>query len=143
MKKVFEKLMNCEEMDVIKNCISILAESCEIGMNNECLLETLKSIKSEIDFCHYDEDMAKLHLCLIGEMLSIEDAMDYWNKVEDKEKINIWDWCVLWGTMNKQNNEKIHKWFPKISKLDYEKKVCDECLSFLSNNKLPFNDINL
>lgn len=145
MKKVFEKIMQCEDMDAIKNCISLLAEQCEIGMNNECLLETLKAVQGEIDGCHYDEEIAKLHLCLIDKLSTIDEAKDYWHKIDkgSELQINIWDWCVLWGEMDRQNKSKIYKWFPNIRKVDYEEKIFDECLSFLDSNKHPYNDINL
>lgn len=142
MKNVFEKIMQCDDIDMIKNCISILSEECEIGMNNENLLETLKVIQSEIEGCHYDEDIARLHLSLIGKLSAIDEAKDFWNRINNKD-INVWDWSVLWGEMDRQNEGKIKRWFPNIRKIDYEEKIYDECMSFLSNNKHPFSDIEL
>lgn len=143
MKKVFLKVIESNDIDVVKNCFSIIAESSEIGMNDECLLETMKAIEGEVDTCHYDEDMTKIHLCLIGELSTMDDAKDYWQDVKDNYNINIWDWCVLWGEMKKQNEKKIKEWFPNIRAIDFEKKIYEECLTFLRNNKTPYDDISL
>ncbi len=45
--------------------------------------------------------------------------------------------------MVKRNNEKIKKWFPKINALDYERKIFDECISFLNNGGLPYHDLKV
>ena len=38
---------------------------------------------------------------------------------------------------------KIKKWFPKINALDYERKIFDECVSFLENGGIPYYDLNI
>lgn len=45
--------------------------------------------------------------------------------------------------MVKRNDEKIKKWFPKINALDYERKIFDECISFLDNGGLPYHDLKV
>lgn len=142
MKKVFEKILECDDIEVIKNCVRIIAENEELGMNDSVMLVNLKQLQGEVDSCHYDEDMAKLHLCLIKSIHAIDIAKDYWSKVEGKN-INVWDWCVLWGEMDRQNGDKIRKWFPNSKGISYEEKVFDECLSFLDNGKLPYYDLNV
>lgn len=42
-----------------------------------------------------------------------------------------------------RNGEKIKKWFPKINALDYERKIFDECISFLNNGGLPYHDLKV
>lgn len=92
--------------------------------------------------CHFDEEMADIHLCLINQLHTKDVAKDYWHEVNN-DNITINDWCVLWGEMVKRNNEKIKKWFPKINALDYERKIFDECISFLNNGGLPYHDLKV
>lgn len=68
MKKVFEKVVSCEDMQELKACLQIMIESCEIGMNNSAMLEMMKQIQGEVSGCNYDEEMADMHLCLIGQL---------------------------------------------------------------------------
>lgn len=91
---------------------------------------------------HFDEEMADLHLCLINQLYTKDVAKDYWHEVKN-DNITINDWCVLWGEMVKRNDEKIKKWFPKINALDYERKIFDECISFLNNGELPYQDLKV
>ena len=55
MKKVFENVMSCEDMQELKACLQIMIESCEIGMNNSAMLEMMKQIQGEVSGCNYDE----------------------------------------------------------------------------------------
>ena len=142
MKKVFERVLACNDMQVVRNCVSIIADNCEIGMNDGTMLETMKQVQGEIGACHYDEEMAKMHLCLIGQLHTADVAKDYWHEV-DNDKITIPDWLVLWGEMVKRNDAKIKKWFPKCSTLDFEKKILDECVSFLGSGQMPFYDLKV
>ena len=119
-----------------------MAELSEIGMNNETMLDALKQVKGEFSDCNYDEEMARLHLCLIGQLDTIDQAKDYWNEVNNS-RINIHDWCVLWGEMVRRHGDKIKKWFPKISIMDFERKIFDECISFLDNGELPYYNLNV
>lgn len=95
MKKVFENVMSCEDMQELKACLQIMIESCEIGMNNSAMLEMMKQIQGEVSGSNYDEEMADMHLCLIGQLHTKDVAKDYWHEVKN-DKINIVDWCVLW-----------------------------------------------
>ena len=58
-------------------------------------------------------------------------------------RIILDDWCVLWGEMVKRNDVKIKKWFQKISELDFERKIFDECISFLNSGELPYYDLKV
>ena len=142
MKKVFERVLACDDMQVVRNCVSIIADNCEIGMNDGTMLETMKQVQGEIGACHYDEEMAKMHLCLIGNIHCIDAAKDFFCKVKN-DKINVWDWCVLWGEMVNRNATKIRSWFPNIREIDFEKKIFDECISFLESGQMPFYDLKL
>jgi hypothetical protein len=142
MKKVFENILSCNDTQVIKNCVAIMADCCEVGMNDNVMLDMMKQVQGEVAECHYDEEMADLHLCLIGQLHTKDVAKDYWHEVKN-DNINLDDWCVLWGEMVKRNDGKIKKWFPKISALDFERKIFDECISFLNSGELPFYDLKV
>lgn len=142
MKKVFESILASDDIQEVKNCVAIMAESCEIGMNNGTMLEMLKQLKGEIDSCHYDEETADLHLCLIEQLHAKDIAKDYWHQMSNFD-INEQDWCVLWGEMTNLHTEKIRKWFPGISQIDLERKIFDECVSFLKKGKLPYYDLKV
>lgn len=142
MKRVFENIMSCDDIQELKNCITIMAENCEVGMNNSTMLYMMKQIQGEISDGHYDNEMADMHLCLIGQLHTKDVAKDYWHEVKN-DKINLDDWCVLWGEMVNRNDEKIRRWFPKINTIGYERKIFDECISFLNNGELPFYDLKV
>lgn len=142
MKKVFEKILECEDIDVLKNCIKIMADNEELGMNDKVMLDNLMQLRSEVDSCNFDEDTAKLHLCLIGKIDCMEAARVNFHKVQ-YDRVNEWDFCVLWAEMVKQNGEKIRKWFPNIGEICFEQKILDECRCFLDNGKLPYYDLKI
>ena len=119
-----------------------MADCCEVGMNDSVMLDMMKQVKGEIGACHYDEEMADMHLCLIGQLHTKDVAKDYWHEVKN-DNINLEDWCVLWGEMVKRNDAKIKKWFPKINTYNYEQKIFDECISFLESGRLPYYDLNV
>lgn len=142
MKRIFEQVVSCDDQQVKNNVIRILADSCEIGMNGEAFLETLREVKSELGECSYDEDMAMLHLCLIKNVHCKEAAISNYSSIKDTN-ISCWDFVVLWGEMVKRHGEKIRRWFPHIKELDFEQKTLDECKNYLSSGKKPFYDLNL
>lgn len=142
MKQIFKKILECNDIQAIKNCVSIIAEYTETGMNDGCMLEMLKSLQSEISTCNYDKETADLHLCLINQLHTKDVAKDYWSEDIDG-RINQNDWFVLWGEMERQNEIKIKRWFPDIKLIDYERKIFDECLSFLYGGKFPYCDLKV
>lgn len=142
MKKVFDKILNCNDVDVLKNCITIMAENEEIGMNDRVMLDNLLQLRGEVDSCNFDEETAKLHLCIIGEIGCIESARVNFHKVQ-YARVNEWDFCVLWGEMIRFHGDKIKKWFPGIGEIDFEDKILEECKVFLNSGKLPYYDLNL
>lgn len=142
MKKVFENILESNDIQSIKNCVTIMADCCEVGMNDSVMLDMMKQVQSEIGDCHFDEEMTDMHLCLIGQLHTKDVAKDYWNEVKN-DNINLEDWCVLWGEMVKRNDAKIKKWFQKINTYNYEQKIFDECISFLESGRLPYYDLNV
>ena len=96
MKKVFENILASNDIQDIKNCVTIIADCCEVGMNDSVLLDMMKQVQGEIGDCHFDEEMADIHLCIINQLHTKDVAKDYWNEVKN-DKINLEDWCVLWG----------------------------------------------
>lgn len=38
MKEVFNRVLACDDIQAVKNVVTIMAESCEIGMNDGCTL---------------------------------------------------------------------------------------------------------
>lgn len=43
MKKVFEDIIASNDMQAIKNCVTIMADCCEVGMNDSVMLDMMKS----------------------------------------------------------------------------------------------------
>ena len=142
MKKVFDKILNCNDVDVLKNCVIIMAENEEIGMNDKVMLDNLLQLRGEVDSCNFDEETAKLHLCIINEIGCMESARVNFHKIQ-YNRVNEWDFCVLWGEMIRQHSSKIRKWFPDIREIDFEQKILDECKTFLDSGKLPYYDLKL
>ena len=68
MKKVFENILESNDIQTIKNCVTIMADCCEVGMNDSVMLDMMKQVNGEIGACHYDEEMEDMHLCLIGQL---------------------------------------------------------------------------
>ncbi len=48
MKKVFENILSCNDTQVIKNCVAIMADCCEVGMNDSVMLDMMKQVKGEV-----------------------------------------------------------------------------------------------
>lgn len=142
MKQVFDKILECQDVDVLKNCITIMAENVELGMNDKVMLDTLMQLRGEVDSCNFDEETAKLHLCLIDKIECVEAARVNFHKVQ-YDRLNEWDFCVLWGEMINLHGDKIKRWFPNISEICFEQKILDECKTFLDNGKLPYYDLKL
>lgn len=138
------EIMSCEDIDIVKNCLVITTEACEQHLNKKELLGLMKEIKSEVSGCHYTKEMAQMHLKAIGELPVMDVAKDYWYKVDGGGyRINIYDWCVLWGEMERMHCEKIHRWFGNLQDIDYEAKVYDECIAYLDTHMDVFNTLNV
>ena len=50
---------------------------------------------------------------------------------------------ILVREMTNLHTEKIRKWFPGINQIDMERKIFDECVSFLEKGKLPYYDLKV
>lgn len=83
MNKEDEDIIDSNDMQAIKNCVTIIADCCEVGMNDSVMLDMIKQIKGEIGACHYDEEMADMHLCLIEQLHTKDVAKDYWHEVKN------------------------------------------------------------
>ena len=94
MKKVFEEIIASNDMQAIKNCVTIMADCCEVGMNDSVMLDMMKKVQSEIGDCHFDEEMADMHLCLIGQLHTKDVAKDYWHEVKNDNIITT----ILFGS---------------------------------------------
>ena len=68
MKKVFENILASNDIQTIKNCVTIMADCCEVVMNDGVMLDMMKQVQSEIGECHFDEELAAIHLCLINQL---------------------------------------------------------------------------
>lgn len=143
MKEIFQKAIECKNEQVKNNLIHIMAECCELGMNPVSFLDMEKQISSELGVCHFNEDMALLYLKITNSAHCKEPAFDYYVEIADEYDLNKWDFCVLWAEMEKKHGEKIRAWFPMITQLDFERKLLDECFSYLKNGGIPFRDINV
>lgn len=142
MKQVFEQAVSCGDIDVARNVISIMAESCECGLNDAFLLKVMKDVSSEMGASHYDEDMAKLHLHIIGETQQLEPALLNFHSMGKKD-VEAWDFVVLWAEMVKIHGAKIRKWFAPISEFGFEEKILDECEAFLNSGLSPFFEFDI
>ena len=77
MKKVFENILASNDIRTIKNCVTIMADYCEVGMNDGVMLDMMKQVQCEIGECHFDEEMADIHLCLVNQLHTKDVAKDY------------------------------------------------------------------
>lgn len=87
-----------------------------------------------------EDELMRMHLALIGELKEADYAKDDY-PIDNNYGININDWCVLWGEACRKHSSVIHKWFPRISRIDYESRVKDLCIAFLESGKRPFFDL--
>lgn len=140
MKELLGSIDTCNDIDVLKNVISIMSE-CYYNMPcDRRKLEMMKSAKSELGATHYDDELMRIHLALIGELKEADCAKDNY-PIGNNYGININDWCVLWGEMCRNHSSVIYKWFPKICRIDFESRVKDLCIAFLESGKRPFFDL--
>lgn len=142
MKELMKEIAGCEDVVVLKNVIAIMSDTCATSVSGPSKLDMMKKIKSEIGECCFSNEMARLHLGLIGKAHTIDDADKYLDQCQDFE-INTFDWYVLWGEMVKRNEKKIKKWFPHINKEKFCEKICDECLTAIDGGLIPFHDFHV
>ena len=48
MKKVFEDIIASNDMQAIKNCVTIMADCCEVGMNDSVMLDVMKQVQERL-----------------------------------------------------------------------------------------------
>lgn len=141
MNETLNKVMACDDINIIKNVVAVMAESTDEYMDGKSRLLMLKKIQSEMSGCHYDEPLSGLHLSLIGRLCSKEVPMHYW-KLNRFQGVTVYDWLVLWCEMERRNGKKIRQWFPRITDEEYCDKLFDECKAFLGSGGDPFRDLN-
>ena len=140
MKELLDSVVMCNDIDVLKNVISIMSEYCYDVPCDRRKIDMIKSVKSELGVTNYDDELMRMHLALIGELKEADYAKDDY-PIDNNYGININDWCVLWGEVCRKHSSVIHKWFPRISRIDYESRVKDLCIAFLEDGKRPFFDL--
>lgn len=139
MKKIIERISEVSDIDALKNVAKILCEHIECEPCSGRKMETMKEIATELEQYSYDEEMANMHLCLIGELHTAIDADLMW-KAENG--LTRYDWRVLWGQMAHIHTDKIKSWFTGISGDGLRRKIYDECITFLNQGLKPWMDIN-
>lgn len=131
MKDFLKVVDACEDIQVVKNVVSILVEGMKTGMNDAAMLETLKSAYSELVDCHYTEELAKLYYSSNGIDTKVWDAAKLAYTAEIQESypdVSLYDWIVLFGRMglNTKGTDAI----------------VEACKMFLDNKFLPYYDID-
>lgn len=142
MKGLINKIKMCEDINIVKNVVAIMLEFCDAEMNGKGRLLMLKEMRSELEGDHYDEELADLHLALIGMQRTKETALRHWRR-NSREDVSVFDWFVLWGEMLRIHERKIRLWFPNITTEELEGKLFDECMTFLDNGRSPFRDLGV
>lgn len=140
MRKLIERILCCDDIQAVKNCVSIMSDVFCSEEANARILELAKDMQSEIGDCHYDEDMAYMHLFLIGQSETIQTADARWRL---ENGVLRYDWRVLWGEMTRKNMDKIIRWFGVMDKEDIDDKIYDECVSFIDHGGNVFHDLSL
>ena len=87
------------QQSVCSDCVTYVKSRIKFNTFNT-FNNVMKQVQCEIGECHFDEEMADLHLCLIGQLHTKDVAKDYWHEVKN-DNINLEDWCVLWGENGK------------------------------------------
>ena len=111
MKKIIERISEASDIDALKNVAKLLCEHIECEPCSGRKMETMKEIATELEQYSYDEEMANMHLCLIGELHTAIDADLMW-KAENG--LTRYDWRVLWGAdgthTHRQNKIMVHRY---------------------------------
>jgi len=131
MKDFLKVVDACDDIQVVKNVVSILVEGMKTGMNDAAMLETLKSAYGELVDCHYTEELAKLYYSGNGIDAKVWDAakLAYTQEIQvSYPDVPLYDWVVLYGRMS-QNTRGTDA-------------IVEACKVFLDNKFLPFYDID-
>jgi len=131
MKDFLKVVDACDDIQVVKNVVSILVEGMKTGMKDAVMLETLKSAYSELTDCHYTEELAKLYYSGNGIDTKVWDAAKFAYAPEIQASypdVLLFDWMVLFGRMS-QNTKGTDA-------------IVEACKMFLDNKFLPYYDID-
>lgn len=129
--KEFLKMVNaCEDIQAVKNVVSILVEGMKTGMNDAVMLETLKEACTEFGECCYTEELARLYYSVNGIDAKVWEAakLAYTPEVQDYPDVSFYDWVVLFGRMS-QNTKGTDA-------------IVEACKVFLDNKFLPYFNID-
>ncbi len=139
MENVIAKAAACTDVDTLQNVVRIMSEYIRPD-NSGRMLEMMKAIIGEVGECHYDEETSTMHLCLISQLYTIDDADRMWRECNG---VTRYDWRVLWGEMCRMHSDKIRRWFPGIGADMARKRIYDECMAFLKAGLTPWHDLNV
>ena len=83
MKELLDSVGMCNDIDVLKNVISIMSEYCYDVPCDRRKIDMIKSVKSELGVTNYDDELMRMHLALIGELKEADYAKDdsAWRKI--------------------------------------------------------------
>lgn len=130
MKDFLKVVDACDDIQVVKNVVSILVDGMKIGMNDAAMFETIKLAYSELADCHYTEELAKLYYSGNGIDAKVWDAAKFTFMQEIQTSypdVPLYDWMVLFGRMS-QNTKGTDA-------------IVEACKMFLDNKFLPYYNI--
>lgn len=163
MKDFLKVVDACDDIQVVKNVVSILVEGMETEMNDAAMLETLKSAYSELVGCHYSEELAKLYYSGNGIDAEVWDAAK--KAFGDPMKISVTnvgfkqrgnpnaksinedDTLVLKSASEMYGNIiNLWDWVVLYGRMSQNTKgtdaIVEACKVFLDNKFLPYYDID-
>lgn len=129
----FKMVDACDDVETLRNIISIFFDELKISVKGGDLFHTLKSAYSELADQHYNIELAHLYFCAAGINSNVEDeaSSTYLScAIGDKfPDITSSDWLVLYGRMSLNNTSK--------------ESILNACKMFLDNKFDVWTDINI
>ena len=129
----FKMVDACDDVETLRNIISIFFDELKISAKGGDLFHTLKSAYSELADQHYNIELAHLYFCAAGSNSNVEDeaSSTYLScAIGDKfPDITSSDWLVLYGRMSLNNTSK--------------ESILNACKMFLDNKFDVWTDINI
>ena len=130
MKDFLKVVDACDDIQAVKNVVSILVDGMKIGMNDAAMFETIKLAYSELADCHYTEELVKLYYSGNGIDAKVWDAAKFTFMQEIQTSypdVPLYDWMVLFGRMS-QNTKGADA-------------IVEACKMFLDIKFLPYYNI--
>ena len=129
----FKMVDACDDVETLRNIISIFFDELKISAKVGDLFHTLKRSYSELAYQHYNIELAHLYFCAAGINSNVEDeaSSTYLScAIGDKfPDITSSDWLVLYGRMSLNNTSK--------------ESILNACKMFLDNKFDVWTDINI